>query len=130
MRRKGFREGARDLVFTLIFLIIIIIALIRCPRIKRSTSAYPRTINISKITWRWCVSQCVHVIRGDMPLPVMMVIYRILATLVIDNKLVEPALVCLYPIKPLIKTAHTHGGVVVVGKEAKRGSGLAWWGGG
>ena len=42
-----------------------------------------------------------------MPLPIMMVIYRILATLVIDHELVKPALVILYQVKPLIKIVHT-----------------------
>ena len=46
-------------------------------------------------------------IRGDIPLPVMMVVYRILALLVIDHELFDPALLRLYLVKPLIKAVHT-----------------------
>ena len=48
-----------------------------------------------------------HMIQKDVPLPIVMVINRILALSVIDHELIEPTLVSLYPVKPLVKIVHT-----------------------
>ena len=44
---------------------------------------------------------------SDMPLAAMKVIYRIFALLVVDHKLVDPALLRLYSVKPLIIAVQT-----------------------
>ena len=139
MRQKGFREGTRTLVVTLISLFIfiiifisfiiillVIISLFMCSKTKGCTSAPPRgTVEITKITWWRCVPRWVHMIRGDIPLPVMMIIYRILATLVIDHELVESTLVHLYPVKPLIIVVPMQ---MYCSREARTESGSVWWG--
>ena len=56
-------------------------------QIKEVLTPPLETIIITKITWWWCVPRWVHVIRGNMSLLVMMVIYRIFATLVINHEL-------------------------------------------